>query len=100
MAEGELKQVGQVRAKTEEQGRVRVLYGVHALEAALAGRSIRDVRAALQQALNISPRAVAVVNGREVGADYLLKEGEQLEFVRLAGEKGACPMSHMLSGKA
>jgi len=89
MAEGELKQVGQVRAKTEEQGRVRVLYGVHALEAALAGRSIRDVRAALQQALNISPRAVAVVNGREVGADYLLKEGEQLEFVRLAGEKGA-----------
>ncbi len=89
MAEGELKQVGQVHARTVEKGKVRVLYGVHALEAPLIGRSVGEVRAALQQALNISPRAVAVVNGREVGADHLLQEGEQLEFVRLAGEKGA-----------
>jgi len=89
MAEGELKQVGQVHARTAGRGKVRVLYGVHALEAPLVGRSVGDVRAVLQQVLNISPRAVAVVNGREVGADHLLKEGEQLEFVRLAGEKGA-----------
>lgn len=89
MMESELKQIGQVRAREGEKGKVRVLYGVHALEAPLAGRSVGEVRAALQQALNISPRAVSVVNGREVGADYRLQGGEQLEFVRLAGEKGA-----------
>ncbi len=94
MMEGELKQIGQIPAKTELKGKVRVLYGVHALEAPLAGRSVGEVRAALQQALNISPRAVAVVNGREVGADYRLQGGEQLEFVRLAGEKGAFPFDN------
>jgi hypothetical protein len=38
--------------------------------------------------LNIDPRALALVNGRDVAASYILKQGDQLEFVRLAGEKG------------
>ncbi len=69
-------------------GTVRVICGVHTLEAHVAGRSVEDVRTALGQALNISPAAVAVVDGVEVGAGHVLREGEQLEFVRLAGEKG------------
>jgi hypothetical protein len=90
VSEGQLK--GITRAKLAGQtmpvNQVRVLYGVHALEASLAGRTVGDVRQALRQALNISPQAVAVVDGREVEEGFILLAGQQLEFVRLAGEKG------------
>ena len=69
-------------------GLVKVSYGVHSLEAAIAGKSVAEVRQALKEPLNIDPRALALVNGRDVAAAYVLKEGDQLEFVRLAGEKG------------
>ena len=77
-----------VAGQTKTQDQVRVLYGVHSLEANLAGRTVADVRQALRQALNISPQAVAVVDGREVEEGFILLAGQQLEFVRLAGEKG------------
>jgi len=90
MSDGQVK--GITRAKlaghVKTQDQVRVLYGVHALEAGLAGRTVADVRQALRQALNISPQAVAVVDGREAGESFVLLAGQQLEFVRLAGEKG------------
>jgi len=69
-------------------GQVRISYGVHSLEVAIAGKSISEVRQALKEPLNIDPRALALVNGRDAAASYVLKEGDQLEFVRLAGEKG------------
>jgi len=90
MSEGGVKGVTRTKvagqAKTRSQ--VRVLYGVHSMEADLAGRTVADVRQALRQALNISPQAVAVVDGREVADSTALLAGQQLEFVRLAGEKG------------
>jgi hypothetical protein len=78
-----LKQAPQARG-----GQVKVSYGVHHLEAAIAGKAVGEVRQALKEPLNIDPRALALVNGRDVAASYILKEGDQLEFVRLAGEKG------------
>jgi len=74
---------GQVR-----DGLVKISYGVHNLEAAIAGKSVSEVRQALKEPLNIDPRALALVNGRDVAASHILKQGDQLEFVRLAGEKG------------
>jgi hypothetical protein len=67
---------------------VRILYGIHALEVDVAGRTVAEIRQALAQPLNISPRAVAVVGGEVVAEGHLLQAGQQLEFVRLAGEKG------------
>ncbi len=78
-----LKQPGKAKG-----GLVKVSYGVHSLEAAIAGKSVGEVRQALKEPLNIDPRALALINGRDVAASYVLKEGDQLEFVRLAGEKG------------
>jgi hypothetical protein len=78
-----LRQPGQART-----GQIKVSYGVHSLEAAIAGKSVGEVRQALKEPLNIDPRALALVNGRDAPAAYVLKEGDQLEFVRLAGEKG------------
>lgn len=86
-----LKQAPRVRsvppARTQEA--VRVIYGVHSIEANIAGRSVGEIRTALKQALNIGPQAVAVVDGREILESYMLQAGQVLEFVRLAGEKGA-----------
>jgi hypothetical protein len=67
---------------------VKISYGVHNLEAAIAGKSVSEVRQSLKEPLNIDPRALALVNGRDVAASHILKQGDQLEFVRLAGEKG------------
>lgn len=69
-------------------GQVKISYGIHNLDAAIAGKSVSEVRQALKEPLNIDPRALALVNGRDVAASYVLKDGDQLEFVRLAGEKG------------
>lgn len=90
MSEGQLTGITGTKATTQSKtgAQVRVLYGVHSLEAHLAGRTVADVRQALRQALNISPQAVAVVDGREVEDTFALQAGQQLEFVRLAGEKG------------
>jgi hypothetical protein len=90
MSEGQLKGISRAKlaGQPKAQQQVRVLYGVHALEANLAGRTVADVRQALRQALNISPQAVAIVDGREVEEGAILLAGQQLEFVRLAGEKG------------
>src|SRR5574341_292509 len=78
-------------AREEEAGKVQVIYGVHSLEAGLVGRTVISVREALAQPLNISPRAVALVNGQEVDGTHVLLPGELLEFVRYAGEKGLEP---------
>ena len=78
-----LRQPGRVHT-----GLIKISYGVHHLEVAIAGKSVGEVRLALREPLNIDPRALALVNGREAAAWHLLKEGDQLEFVRLAGEKG------------
>lgn len=90
MSEGGLKGLTKtkVAGQPKTQSQVRVLYGVHSLEATLAGRTVADVRQALRQALNISPQAVAIVDGLEVQESAVLVAGQQLEFVRLAGEKG------------
>ncbi len=69
-------------------GTVRVLHGIHALSVGVAGRTVSEVREALGQALNISPRAIALVDGQEVGERHILLPGQRLEFVRQSGEKG------------
>ena len=67
---------------------VRVLYGIHALSVGVAGKTVSEVREALGQALNISPRAIALVDGQEVSEHHILLPGQHLEFVRRSGEKG------------
>ncbi len=68
--------------------KVRVVYGIHALSVGVAGKRVGEVRGALGQAMNISPRAIALVDGQEVSESEILLPGQHLEFVRQAGEKG------------
>jgi hypothetical protein len=69
-------------------GRVEVIYGVYAHSLPLGGLTVRQARAELQERMNIDPAALAVVDGAEVPAEHILKEGQVLNFVRPAGEKG------------
>jgi hypothetical protein len=72
----------------EVEEKVRVLHGIHALSLGVAGKTVTEVREVLAQALNISPRAVAIVDGQEVDEGHILLPGQHLEFVRRAGQKG------------
>jgi hypothetical protein len=89
----QLKDLTRLNQPTQARsGMVKISYGVHNLEAAIAGKSVSEVRQSLKEPLNIDPRALALVNGRDVAASHILKQGDQLEFVRLAGEKGGGPL--------
>ena len=69
-------------------GRVDVIHGVYAHSLPLAGLSVRQARAELEERMNIDPEAVAVIDGVEAGEDVLLREGQVLNFLTPAGEKG------------
>ncbi|MBP9751833.1 MAG: hypothetical protein KBD19_03170 [Candidatus Moranbacteria bacterium] len=66
----------------------KIISGVNTLEAGLAGQSICSVRAMLEQALNIDPTAQPAVGGEILGEDYVLANGDELEFVKPSGTKG------------
>lgn len=56
---------------------------------AVVGKSIYEVEKALGQILNVNPYArIVLVNGEEVTNDYIIKEGDVVEFVNEAYDKG------------
>jgi len=54
----------------------------------VAGRTVKQVGEFLREVLNVDQLSTGLVNGRESGADYILKEGDTLEFLKPAGKKG------------
>lgn len=54
----------------------------------VAGRSVVEVGEFLREVLNVDKLSTGLVNGSEVGADYVLKPGDTLEFLKPAGKKG------------
>jgi hypothetical protein len=69
-------------------GSVDVIHGIYAHSLPLAGMTVRDARLELEDRMNIDPEALPVVDGREVDEDTVLAEGQVLNFVKHAGEKG------------
>ena len=69
-------------------GRVDVIHGVYAHSLPLAGMSVRLARQELEDRMNIAPEAVAVVDGVEADEDTVLRQGQVLNFLTPAGEKG------------
>jgi hypothetical protein len=61
---------------------------VYAHSLPLAGMTVRQARAELGQRMNIDPDAMAVVDGHETDEDTVLAQGQVLNFVKHAGEKG------------
>ena len=63
--------------------------GIMGEEMDLAEMTVGEAHRLLRGPYRIPPNAHALVNGTEADADRRLAEGDTLEFVRLAGEKGA-----------
>ena len=54
----------------------------------VAGKSVKEVGDFLREVLNVDRLSTGLVNGKEVGADYVLKSGDNLEYLKPAGKKG------------
>ena len=69
---------------------VTVVCGVNQLSSeSYVDRTIEDVRRELRTPLNIGDQAQAQINGERVeDPQRRLQAGDQLEFVKTAGEKG------------
>lgn len=78
------------RQKPKSKSSVIVIYGIHTLkDQDLAGQTPRQVRETLEDTLNIDPEAECFVNGQEIDEEeYLLQDGDRLEFSRTSGSKG------------
>lgn len=70
------------------EGHVEVIHGVYAHTLPLSGMTVGQARTELADRMNIDPESIAVVDGNEVGDDTILGEGQVLNFVKHAGEKG------------
>lgn len=54
----------------------------------VAGKTVKDVGDFLREVLNVDRLSTGLVNGKSVDADYVLKNGDNLEFLKPAGKKG------------
>jgi len=54
----------------------------------VAGKTVKDVGDFLREVLNVDRLSTGLVNGKAVDADYVLKNGDNLEFLKPAGKKG------------
>jgi hypothetical protein len=74
-------------AALAERG-AQVIYGASVQTLALAGRTIAQARPLVETILGVDRRSPVLVNGRRVRDSYVIAEGDTLEYVHLAGEKG------------
>lgn len=83
--------VGDMIAKTKRVvDKVRVVHGAnHQYFDNLVGKNVGAVRKSLRNSFNIPGDAVATVEGKQVGDDFVLAAGQNLEFSKEAGVKGA-----------
>ena len=73
---------------TTKSESVRLVCGANSQEAAVAGRTVNDVRLAYGDVLNIPPNAQAIISGDNVQGAYVLQPGDTLEFLKPSGTKG------------
>jgi len=67
---------------------IHVSCGASSGEFPVVGRNIFEISEFLREALNVSRMSVALVNGAEVNDDYIVKSGDNVEYLKPAGQKG------------
>ena len=72
----------------EQVASVQVISGASVQALPLAGLQVAQARELVGTMLNIDPGSPVLVNGEPVSSDYRLADGDTLEFVHHAGEKG------------
>ncbi len=54
----------------------------------VAGKTLGEVKGQVSDVLNVPSPVQAIIGGANVGDDYQLKEGDVIELVKPAGDKG------------
>ncbi len=67
---------------------IRVSSGASAAKFSVVGETVETVSELLREVLNVDRMSTGLVNGKEVPKDYVLKENDNLEFLKPAGKKG------------
>jgi molybdopterin converting factor small subunit len=67
---------------------IQVSCGANTNRFAVVGKTIGEVADTLREVLNIGDFASPLVNGHNEDYKYILKDGDVLEFLKPAGEKG------------
>lgn len=70
------------------EGQVTVISGAHLQSFPFAGMSVAQACVLVEQLMSLHPDAPTIVNGNSVDSGYELQQGDTLEFVHHAGEKG------------
>ncbi len=82
--------IGTAWPDEEPAGMVQVGTGLYTERLPVAGMTIEDIRETFADRLDIDPGAQPVVDGQLVPDESTrIQQGQQLAFVRHAGEKGA-----------
>lgn len=68
--------------------KVRVVHGANEGYYELEGKTVGSVKKSLREVFNIPGDASALIEGKEVGDDFILEGGMNLEFSKEAGVKG------------
>lgn len=76
-------------AQDDTAGMVTVSHGLVIEQFPLGNMTVGEIRRRLADRLNLDPRSQAQIDGQGVGDDVVVRTGQQLLFVRNAGEKGA-----------
>lgn len=61
---------------------VAMKWGTYEEVADLAGMTIAEVRSQFQEAWNIEPGSPGLVNAKQEHDDYVLQDGQKLEFIK------------------
>lgn len=68
---------------------ISVKHGVNTMQLdGLAGLSISQVRERVEEVLNMGGHEEARLNGSPASDEAIVSEGQTIEFVKVAGEKG------------
>lgn len=67
---------------------IRVSNGASSGNFPVSGRKVSEVSELLREVLNVDRMSNGLVNGKPVDSDYVLKDGDTLEFMKPAGKKG------------
>lgn len=87
---GEAPDVSNVLARTNRAlDKNRVIHGANERYFDnLSGKTVGSIRKSLREAFNIPGDASALIDGKEVGDDFVLQPSQNLEFIKTAGVKG------------
>ncbi len=67
---------------------IRVTSGASAGQFPVVGKTVAEVSEFLREVLNVDKMSTGLVNGKDAPGDYVLREGDSLEFLKPAGKKG------------